>query len=336
VKKNIFAVCDLEPGYACSFTEYLSHRKNLPFEIHAFTSAESFLAFEKEHEVELLLISARALNSAVKERPIGKIVVLSEGNDCRQSAYSCVYKYQSSAQVLRETLTAYSDAARAPVIFPVMKKTTKIFGIYSPAGGSGKTSFSLAFAQELGRHMPVLYLNLEGCSGLEEILGNCSAHSLSDLLYYARQQDGRIIHRINSIVQSFGQMDYIPPVRLAEDIHQAKWEDLQFLIRQLITQSAYEALVLEPGHETEYLLPLLELCDCIYMPVRHDALSACKTGQFETMLRLTGSEKLAERIEKIHVPKIKEVLPADQYAAHLLWGEVGDLARKLLEDKNHD
>ena len=142
MKKNIFAVCDLEPGYACSFTEYLSHRKNLPFEIHAFTSAESFLAFEKEHEVELLLISARALNSAVKERPIGKIVVLSEGNDCRQSAYSCVYKYQSSAQVLRETLTAYSDAARAPVIFPVMKKTTKIFGIYSPSGGSGKTSFS--------------------------------------------------------------------------------------------------------------------------------------------------------------------------------------------------
>ena len=336
MKKNIFAICDLEPDYACSFSEYLNHRKNLPFEVHAFTSADSFLAFEKEHEVELLLISARALNSRITERPIGKIVVLSEGNEDKKNTYSSVYKYQSSAQVLRETLSAYGEAARAPVILPILKKTTQVFGIYSPVGGAGKTSFALAFAQELARHKPCLYLNLEGCSCLEEILGNHSTHSLSDLLYYARQKDSGIIHRMNGIIQSFGQLDYIPSVRLCEDLHQASWEDLQCIIHQILTQSAYEALVMEIGNETEHLLSLLDLCGTVYVPVRHDALSACKVRQFETMLRLMDCEKTAERLIKIHVPRMKEVLPADQYAAHLLWGEAGDLARKLLEEKNHD
>ena len=289
MKKNIFAICDLEPEYACDFTEYLTHRKNLPFEVHAFTSAEGFLEFEKDHAVELLLISARALNARIRERPIGKIVVLSEGNADRQSPYSQVCKYQSSSQVLRETLQAYSESSTAAAIFPILKNTTQVFGVYSPAGGSGKTSFSLALAQELARQKPTLYLNLEGCSGLAEVLDCTSAHTLSDLLYFAHQKETGIIHRLNSMAQSFGPLDYIPPVRLAEDLHQASWEDLQYLLRQILTQTAYEALVLEIGDESEYLIPLLETCTKIFMPVRQDDLSSCKRLHWEASRRRTGN-----------------------------------------------
>ena len=39
-KKNIFAVCDTEIEYAYNFMEYLMQKKNIPFEIQAFTSPE--------------------------------------------------------------------------------------------------------------------------------------------------------------------------------------------------------------------------------------------------------------------------------------------------------
>ena len=47
MKKNIFAVCDLEVDYAFNFMDYLNQKRNLPFEIQAFTTAESLLAYGK-------------------------------------------------------------------------------------------------------------------------------------------------------------------------------------------------------------------------------------------------------------------------------------------------
>ena len=41
--KNIFAVCDLEVDYALNFMDYLNQKKNIPFEIQAFTNVESLI-----------------------------------------------------------------------------------------------------------------------------------------------------------------------------------------------------------------------------------------------------------------------------------------------------
>ena len=48
MKKQIFAVCDTEEEYARNFMDYISRRKNIPFEIRAFTSADSLIAFARK------------------------------------------------------------------------------------------------------------------------------------------------------------------------------------------------------------------------------------------------------------------------------------------------
>ena len=79
MKKNIFAVCDLEVEYAFNFMDYLNQKRNLPFEIQVFTTAESLVAYGKENHIELLLISDKAMQREVRELGIGKIIILSEG-----------------------------------------------------------------------------------------------------------------------------------------------------------------------------------------------------------------------------------------------------------------
>ena len=66
-ERNIFAVCDLDVDYAYHFMEYLSKKKNIPFEVRVFTSAAGFREYVKEHPVELLLISEKAMNSEIRE-----------------------------------------------------------------------------------------------------------------------------------------------------------------------------------------------------------------------------------------------------------------------------
>ena len=96
MKKQIFAVCDLEAEYARNFMEYLNRKNNLPFEVQAFTSVESLISYAKETHIELLLISVEAMCGEIRELDIGKTVILTEGNRPEElNAYAEVYKYQS-------------------------------------------------------------------------------------------------------------------------------------------------------------------------------------------------------------------------------------------------
>ena len=49
MKKNIFAVCDLEVDYALNFMDYLNQKKNIPFEIQAFTAVENLISYGKKN-----------------------------------------------------------------------------------------------------------------------------------------------------------------------------------------------------------------------------------------------------------------------------------------------
>lgn len=208
MKKNIFAVCDLEVDYALNFMDYLNHKKNIPFEIQAFTNVESLIAYGKMNHIELL-ISQKAMCRQVQELEIGKIVILSEGvHPPDLDRYPSVYKYQASSDVVREVMACYgAEKAVAPAVFPVLKKTTEIYAVYSPLGRCLKTSFALTLGQILAKERAVLYLNLEEYSGFEEMLGKGFAQNLSDLLYFVRQENGNLIYKMNSMVQTINNLD---------------------------------------------------------------------------------------------------------------------------------
>ena len=236
MKKNIFAVCDLEVDYALNFMDYLNQKKNIPFEIQAFTTVESLIAYGKNIHIELLLISQKAMCRQVQELEIGKIVILSEGvHPPDLDRYPSVYKYQASSDVVREVMACYgAEKAVAPAVFPVLKKTTEIYAVYSPLGRCLKTSFALTLGQILAKERAVLYLNLEEYSGFEEMLGKGFAQNLSDLLYFVRQENGNLIYKMNSMVQTINNLDFIPPVRTPEDIRGTAWEDWEKLIQEIV------------------------------------------------------------------------------------------------------
>ena len=332
LKKNIFAVCDLEVDYAFNFMDYLNQKKNLPFEIQAFTTAESLIAYGKENHIELLLISDKAMRKEVRDLGIGKIIILSEGvHPPELDQYSSVYKYQSSSDVIREVMACYGEEKSLdPVTFPVLKKTMEIIGVFSPLGRCLKTSFALALGQILAKERAVLYLNLESYSGFEELLGKKFPANLSDLFYYVRQGNENLIHRMNGMIQTVNNLDFIPPVRTPSDIRTVDWEDWEQLLQEIVLHSSYEVLILDMGENGDEDFRLLEMCRKIYMPVLNDTLSVCKVTQFENLLRIWNKEKILEKTEKVHLPFHMDRISSDAYVEQLVWSELGDYIRELL------
>lgn len=331
MRKNIFAVCDLEVDYACNFMEYLTRKKNIPFEIRAFTTVDALRSFGEKTHIELLLISGKAMCEEVKTMNIGKIIILSEGvHSPALDQYPSVYKYQSSSEVIREVMACYGEEKNTvPVQLPV-KKTTELLGVYSPLGRCLKTSFALTLGQILAKGQAVLYLNFEEYSGFEELMCRSFAHDLSDLMYFVRQGNQNLIHKMNGMIQTVNNLDFIPPVRTPSDIRSIPWEDWEYLLQEIMMHSSYEVVILDIGGGTSELFALLEKCQRIYMPVLSDTVSVCKIAQFENLLRIWDLSRVLGKITKVKPPFHMEAALAETYVEQLPWSELGDYVREIL------
>jgi hypothetical protein len=334
LKKNIFAVCDLEVEYASSLMEYLNQKKNIPFDIQVFTNVQSLLEFGSKTQIELLLISGRAMCQEIRELEIGKLVILSEGNQIPEFAsYPSVYKYQATADVLREVMACYGETKRVPPsVFSVLKDKTEILGIYSPLGRCLKTSLALTIGQILAKEKAVLYLNLETCAGFETLLHRRFPHTLSDLLYYAKQEDPNLLLRINSMVQTVNGLDLIAPVQAGADILGSSWEDLEKLLQEIILHSSYEVLVLDIGSGIADLCPLLDLCGQIYMPVLDDCISRGKLLQFENLLKAWDYTQVLSRIQRLELPQKLHLVSSDTYVEKLPFSDLGTYVKHMLQE----
>ena len=336
MKRNIFAVCDLEVDYALNFMDYMNRKKIIPFEIQAFTSVENLIAYGKQTHIELLLISGRAMCREVRDLDIGKIIILSEGvHPPELDQYPSVYKYQSSSDVLREVMACYGAEKKTVADqIAVLKKTTEIIGIFSPLGRCLKTSFALTLGQILAKERAVLYLNMEEYSGFEELMGKGFAHNLSDLLYYVRQDNQNLLYKMNSMIQTINNLDYVPPVQMPADIRTTAWQDWERLFQMLILDSSYEVIVLDIGCGIDENFQLLDMCKKIYMPVLSDAVSQCKIAQFENLVRIWDYPQILEKTEKINPPFHMATCLSPAYVEQLMWSELGDYVRNLLRKES--
>lgn len=332
LKKSIFAVCDLDSSYACNLTDYLNQKKSTPFEVQAFTNVESLLLFAKEHPIELLLISTRAMCNEIRGISAGRIIILSEGEQLQElnlEDYPFVYKYQSSDQLLCEVMEYYAELHPHAQIFP-NEARTRLIGIYSPVGRTQKTSFALALGEILAETKQVLYLNLEEYSGFEELFDTHYRTDITDLIYFARQKEDNLVYKLNSVIQSFHGLQYIPPAFFSADLRDVTGEEWLSFLEEIRTYCEYDVILLDLGSQVAELFQILQKCDAVYMPVQDDFVAEAKLAQYEKLLRMMECEEVLEKTRKLSVPQQALLKGAGDLVQQLVWGEIGGFVRKLL------
>ena len=336
MKKSIFAVCDLEASYACSLMDYLNEKKSTPFEVQAFTNVESLIAFARKTPLEILLISTRAMCNEIRELPVNRIIILSEGEVLQDlEEYPFVYKYQSSDALVSEVMEYYSAGESQAQIFPMISKKTKVLGVYSPAGRTGKTCFALALGEILAETKQVLYINFEEFSGFEELFGVRYRADLSDLIYFARQKEGSMVYKLNSVIQTFHELSYIPPVLSPADIRDVTGQEWLSFLGEILAYCEYDVVILDLSGQVDELFQILGACHKIYMPVQEDRISAAKTAQFYKLAGMLEMEGLEEKIIRLHLPNQPLSKEGGDLTQQLVWGEMGGFVRKLLWEEEH-
>lgn len=332
MKKSILAICDVEKLYAYNFMEYINQKRSVPFEIQAFTNVDSLLEFGVRESIDVLLISDKAMCDQVKElTEAGKIIILSEGvHDPQLDQYPSVYKYQSSERVIQEVMECYGEEVLAADGPSASGRQLEFLGVYSPLGRVLKTSFALTLGQILARDQAVLYINMEEFAGFEALFHRRFEHTLSNLLYYIRQENRHAVYQLSSMAESVNNLDFLPPVATPLDIWETAFDDWDQLFQELAAHSVYEVVILDMGQGVDKWYRLLERCKKVYMPVLDDAISQGKIEQFERLLSMWNQQELLDKIQKIKPPFHSSYGDGADYVEQLVWSQLGDYVRSVL------
>ena len=103
----------------------------------------------------------------------------------------------------------------------------------------------MELGKELAEKGPVLYLNLEEYAGGEHYFSKEQEQNLGDLLYYSKQETGNLGLRISMMTGQIGNMDYIRPIPVVQDLQAVTAEEWLQLFEQIVEKSIYEVLILD-------------------------------------------------------------------------------------------
>ncbi len=288
-----FVICDEESDYARNLMQRIGERKELGFQMHMFQRLDQLEKFAEQKPIQIMLIGEDYPRERRMAIPAKECFILVKELGRALPEEQEIYKYQSVDKILTQILEISLKDDRVPVK-PLKKEEGRLVGVYSPIHRIGKTKYALELGKELAAKGPVLYLNLEEYSGGEYYFPEHQEQNLADLLYYARQDVGSLGLRISMMAGRNGNLDYILPIPVVQDLKAVKEEEWLQLFQQILEKCIYEVLILDLGDSVDGLFRILERCDMVYTPYIEEPAAKAKLMQYTENLRKMGYDTILE------------------------------------------
>lgn len=303
---QILAVCDSEIEYAYQLVDYLSNKKNFPFQVQLFTSEETLTSYSLHHPIAVTLIAQKNYTLKMQMLPIGQVVILRENGLPLEENVKSIYKFQSTEQVIKELLQWVAKEGIAGRVTSD-RKSMKLIGVYSPVGRCLKTSFSFVLGQLLSKKHKVLYINMESYSGLANLLHKEFETDMSELIYHLQNSKEKFIYRMGSMTERAGELDILPPFHSYLDFISVSKDEWIQLFQEIEMGSDYEYLILDLSDAIQGLYDILRVCNVVYTLHRQDGFSMAKITQYEEVLKKSNYEDIWRKTKCCTIPEIKNL-----------------------------
>jgi len=339
---GMVVVWDPDQKYAEKLREYLERQGGLGAGAAVFADLESVKQAVETGQAAVVLVGSEAESCAwLKDVPV--VVLREERPSGQETEYtgdgmrSQVYKYQSAREIWKKVKEELEDFSQIHTEKRQRKATGQpagIRGIYAPLGGCLKTSLGLVLGCMLAEERRCLFVSLEAHAGFRTLFGRQYATDLSDLLAAIRHGSD-LAALLPSALQSFGKLQYIPPVIWPVDVREAEKSEIKELLRQLARSGLFDEILVDVGQDLACPEQILAMCDQIYQPEKSDVFSQAKLAEYDCYLRVSGYENLRKRIRRIPVSAIAPdtEMALDQWQR---WEQMIPLVRQILEEASYE
>lgn len=305
IRKGVFAILDPEMEFAENLMNYGNFKGSIPFQFSVYSGINPLLEYVEDSEINLLLLGEEYIEIVDQlETVISNIYILWEGRAPRESYHlSCIYKYQSAGNIIRETYEQYleqcSNGDEYLKIIP--SHNNHIIGVFSPYGNNKKTLYALMLSEYYGINQSTLYVNLDlfnQLSWLETDQGG----GLSEILYYVKQRKSNLSLKIESLAKIYGHFHIIAPVIHFQDLYEITEEDIDFLLGCLREYCEYRFIIIDIGVFGKSIKKVFDNCDRIYIPIEQSNIEVDKLLAFNKQMRKSSTEEFMKKFQEIEFP----------------------------------
>ena len=302
----LFAICDKQEAYVSKLAEYFNVRKAIPFKVIAFSSVDKLIEYENHTHIELLLITEELFVTNRQYLSAAHIVLLNESGQELVEGYHVIYKYQSAERIMKQLLHIYGEIGD-PAVLTLTGRKVELIGVYSPIRRCLQTSFALTLGQIMAKKRKTLYLNFEPFSGFSGLMMRTYEHDLMDLLYFLGNGMEKFIYKMQSMIESIGDLDYLPPAMSFIDLVQMEDPTIVRFLEEIAVRTEYEVVVMDLTDNLRNLFDILSGCSRIYTITRDDRMAQAKLQQYRQLLEFMQKDDILTHTKMLTLPVFEQI-----------------------------
>jgi len=278
MKKRLIVLADRDEDYLLPIQLKLIEVFKDNCEILLITDNEYFVEyFSMPREVDILLVNEAFYSAELHKHSIHHIFILTENESLPKSDSSEIWLYKySGMEQMYQNMIKYGNLA--PLILDSQSNEVKVVTVFSPAGGSGKTTISTSISQILANHRyKVLYISLESIqTNYLRVEDALSSDFVNGMLMQASDLADLIENEVNK-----SMFDSLHPTPQVPALIELGTEHYLFLIERLKQDSKYNYIVVDGGGTLDVsICKLMSLSEKVIVVTRQDEISALKLNTF--------------------------------------------------------
>ena len=297
-------ICFFEPNeaFAERLIDYWTDHGLAEYQICYYSDADRWRRDRESVFADLWILDCSLQTADFFPPPRGRILWWSD----RQEDAEAIFKYRSAAVLLRviqKYLNGGADAGQTCA-------GTRLISLYSPIKRCLQTTFGITLAHILSTKGRVLYLNLEGYSGLDHMLKRSFSKDISDFIYYVNHLSGDIPFVTQNYIYRLGNVDIIPPVLNPvnlQDISEDMWIQMLDILRD---SGLYDYILVDVSDFILGTFSILRESSVIFSMIRSDNRAEAKWQQYCSMLEEAGYADILNKTKQQELPQIA-ILPGN-------------------------
>lgn len=293
LKKMVLA--DWEELYLNELT-YGFMEKDPQLELFTFSKKELLYQYFRDgNTADILVVDEKLADAELAALSNGMTRIVMSVSMTPVDGFHLLKKYQKNEALLSEIKLRYAEDSGSVEVIRGNSKT-RMAAFYSPAGGTGKTTLSLAAAiAGAAAGYRTLYLNLEEIDSLHAVLPKTSG-TLSDVFLALKTKGMQVGIKMQSCMGTDPRCGffYLSGVESISEHQEMTGQDLKKLLEQIRDLSEFELVFVDLSSAfTEKTCLVLEEMEKIFVPVTASDPSRAK------LRRLLEESKLHRMYEGI-------------------------------------
>jgi len=296
--EKIMAIYDSDIIYATRFMEYFKKKKDLGFEISAFTRKDSLDEFLRAHQIEILILGEYITREELLEEKIKYIFRFSDEPKTENDTGSPgIFKYQPVQAVMAEIIGVYAKKKNESGI-EQSSEFTKIISVISPTPNTMKLLFTWSIGVLLSERKKVLIVPLDLLPIQLLSFVDYTSQSLSEFIYYLKENPN-IITKMKSLLCFNGNLAYLTGITHGFDLLSLTKEDIGKWVEALKNHTDYHTVVFYLGCYTDSIVELMKQSDSILIPITGTAYEKPMLNEWERQMGRIGIDTNSDKFQRI-------------------------------------